>query len=241
MSDLENSDDEIDTFKKDMGDLGDVDDEGQSKSKISNKKVISEYTDDTDDEDVDNDDDDPDDDDVEDIIGMKDDEIGMDNILSKDNYSTQIDVTDQYGLEIDNLSPINSEVDSDYEDELQKFDNDLTNSFINKNHPECLYLNNNEIEALSQITRNEDGLIIDSNHKTMPILTKYEKTKILGQRAKQINSGDKPYINVPEKIIDGYTIADMELRQKKIPFIIRRPLGNSKSEYWKISDLEQIF
>ena len=214
MSDLENSDDEIDTFKKDMGDLGDVDDEGQSKSKISNKKVISEYTDDTDDEDVDNDDDDPDDDDVEDIIGIKDDEIGMDNILSKDNYSTQIDVTDQYGLEIDNLSPINSEVDSDYEDELQKFDNDLTNSFINKNHPECLYLNNNEIEALSQITRNEDGLIIDSNHKTMPILTKYEKTKILGQRAKQINSGDKPYISVPEKIIDGYTIADMELRQK---------------------------
>ena len=117
----------------------------------------------------------------------------------------------------------------------------MANSFINKNHPECLYLNNNEIEALSQITRNEDGLIIDSNHKTMPILTKYEKTKILGQRAKQINSGDKPYINVPEKIIDGYTIADMELRQKKIPFIIRRPLGNSKSEYWKISDLEQIF
>ena len=29
-----------------------------------------------------------------------------------------------------------------------------------------------------------------------------------------------------------------ELKQKKIPFIIRRPLPNGKSEYWDINDLE---
>ncbi len=94
--------------------------------------------------------------------------------------------------------------------------------------------------SMWSITRDENGIIIDKNHKTLPILTKYERTKILGQRAKQINNGDKPYVNVAEKVIDGYSIAELELKQKKIPFIIRRPLGNGNSEYWKLSDLEQI-
>ena len=99
---------------------------------------------------------------------------------------------------------------------------------------------NNEIEALAEITRDVNGIIIDNNHKTLPILTKYERTRILGQRAKQINNGDKPYVNIPEKVIDGYIIAELELKQKQIPFIIRRPLGNGTSEYWRLSDLEVI-
>ena len=32
----------------------------------------------------------------------------------------------------------------------------------------------------------------------------------------------------------------MELKLKRIPFIIRRPLPNGGSEYWKIQDLENI-
>ena len=71
-------------------------------------------------------------------------------------------------------------------------------------------------------------------------MTKYEKTRVLGQRAKQLNSGCKPYVNVSENIIDGYLIAEIELKEKKIPFIIRRPLPNGVCEYWKFRDLEQI-
>ena len=50
-----------------------------------------------------------------------------------------------------------------------------------------------------------------------------------------------PYIEVPNNIIDSYLIAQMELKAKKIPVIIRRPVSNSKSEYWKLADLEQIY
>jgi hypothetical protein len=32
----------------------------------------------------------------------------------------------------------------------------------------------------------------------------------------------------------------MELKQKRIPFIIRRPLPNGGSEYWRVQDLEDI-
>ena len=35
-------------------------------------------------------------------------------------------------------------------------------------------------------------------------------------------------------------IAEEELKQKKIPFIIRRPLPNGASEYWKVKDLEML-
>ena len=138
------------------------------------------------------------------------------------------------------LSPINSDVESDEEDDLQKFDQENTLDYINKYHPECLVANSDEVEALSKVVR-LNGKIVDNNHKTNPILSKYEKTKILGQRTKQLNSGCMPYIEVPNNIIDSYLIAQMELKAKKIPVIIRRPVSNSKSEYWKLADLEQIY
>jgi DNA-directed RNA polymerase I, II, and III subunit RPABC2 len=97
-----------------------------------------------------------------------------------------------------------------------------------------------EVDALVRVVRNADGDIVDSMHKTMPFLTKYEKTRILGQRAKQLNQGAKPVIPVDKKIIDGYLIAQLELQQKALPFIVRRPLPGGKSEYWRLADLELI-
>jgi DNA-directed RNA polymerase I, II, and III subunit RPABC2 len=72
----------------------------------------------------------------------------------------------------------------------------------------------------------------------VPFITKYEKAKILGERAKQINAGATPFVDVNQEIIDGYLIALAEFEQKKIPMIIRRPLPNGQSEYWKLEDLE---
>ena len=94
--------------------------------------------------------------------------------------------------------------------------------------------------TLSNVVRNKRGHIIDPLHTTIPFLTCYEKAKILGMRAKQINNGAKPFVDVPKSIIDGHTIALMELNKQKIPFIIRRPIPNGGSEYWKVSDLKMI-
>jgi DNA-directed RNA polymerase I, II, and III subunit RPABC2 len=74
----------------------------------------------------------------------------------------------------------------------------------------------------------------------LPILTKYEKTRILGQRAVQINNGAKPLIKNTKHLMDGYLIAIEELNEKKIPFIIRRPIPGGGSEYWRVSDLEVL-
>lgn len=133
------------------------------------------------------------------------------------------------------------EEDDDYDDNyLQKFDNEIVKNYINDFHPECLNHNYDEISKLSIIKKNEDGIIIDPLHKTIPYLTKYEKARILGQRAKQIENGSKPFVKVPENIIDSYNIAELELKEKKIPFIIRRPIPGGGCEYWNIRDLENI-
>ena len=139
------------------------------------------------------------------------------------------------------ISPINSEIDSEDEDHLQKFEPESANEYIRTIHPECLTSNAVEIEGLTVITRDKNNRIIDENHLTNPFLSKYERTRILGQRAKQLNSGHKPYIKVPAGIIDGYLIAELELKEKKIPVIVRRPLPGGRSEYWKLQDLEQIY
>jgi DNA-directed RNA polymerase I, II, and III subunit RPABC2 len=123
---------------------------------------------------------------------------------------------------------------------LQKFDRSINNNYLVNFHPECALQNYDEILTMIKVVRDKDGIIIDDLHKTIPYLTKYEKARILGQRAKQINSGATPFVKVPENVIDGYLIAELELQQKRIPFIIRRPLPNGGSEYWSIKDLEDI-
>ena len=123
---------------------------------------------------------------------------------------------------------------------LRKFETEMHETYIASHHQEMLHLNNAEVNALARVVRNADGVIVDVMHKTMPFLTKYEKTRILGQRAKQLNQGAQPMIAVDKKIIDGYLIAQLELQQKVLPFIIRRPLPGGKSEYWRLADLEII-
>jgi DNA-directed RNA polymerase I, II, and III subunit RPABC2 len=130
--------------------------------------------------------------------------------------------------------------DDDDDDMLQKFDHETKKKYIAAHHPECLSFNHEETETLSRVVRDENGRIVDPYHKTLPFLTKYEKTRILGIRTKQLNEGAKPYIDVNPTIIDGYIIAQLELEHKRLPFIIRRPIPNGGSELWKLQDLEII-
>ena len=144
--------------------------------------------------------------------------------------------------EKEDLEEVTSGEDSDdeYNENMQKLEQEINTDYLHAYHPEIKQINYKELLTLSNITRNKKGIIIDPLHKTFPFLTRYEKAKILGLRAKQINHGSKPFIEIPREVIDGHTIAYMELTQSKIPFIIRRPLPNGGSEYWKVSDLKNI-
>jgi DNA-directed RNA polymerase I, II, and III subunit RPABC2 len=105
-------------------------------------------------------------------------------------------------------------------------------------HPEC------NLDYIEQVIPKiplhvvpPGGEKADSNHRTYPFLTNFEKTKIIGLRANQISKGSVPFISVPKHITDVRDIARLELEQKRLPFIIKRPLPNGDFEYWRIADL----
>lgn len=123
---------------------------------------------------------------------------------------------------------------------LQRLSRKVREDYLMTYHNELKQLNYTEITALAKVERDEYGNVIDPLHTTLPFLTKYERARILGVRAKQINSGAEPFISVDEHIIDGYVIAEMELQEKKIPFIISRPLPDGRIEYWRVFDLELL-
>jgi DNA-directed RNA polymerase subunit K/omega len=52
--------------------------------------------------------------------------------------------------------------------------------------------------------------------------------------------GAKPLVELSPDVIDGYLIALREFDERKIPFIIKRPMPNGGCEYWKCKDLETI-
>jgi len=133
------------------------------------------------------------------------------------------------------------EPDDDDDDHLfKKLEQDIQHKFLVDFHPEIMQIDFDELLALSRVVRNSTGTIIDDLHKTMPFMTKYEYTRILGIRAKQLNSGATPFTLISEDMLNGYTIAKKELHEKKIPFIIRRPIPSGASEYWRLEDLEII-
>jgi len=180
-----------------------------------------------------------DDSDLDDINPEDMDEETLFADVAKPSSGNQEDDEFQFGFDSGN------EEDSDLEDDdddgtqyLQKLDESVREQTIANHHPELIIHNYDEVEALTTVIRDERGVIIDPLHRTLPFLSKYERTRILGERAKQINDGAKPFVESDTSVIDGYLIALKELEEKKLPFIIRRPLNNGASEYWKLRDLE---
>ena len=91
-------------------------------------------------------------------------------------------------------------------------------------------------------SENEDTNIIMSNYDITKLhtrnirLTKFEKTRVIAERASQIENGTIILISNPERFDNAYLIAEEEFNLKKIPFIIKRPYNNG-FEYIKVQDL----
>ncbi|KAH0575471.1 DNA-directed RNA polymerase II RPB6 [Spironucleus salmonicida] len=77
---------------------------------------------------------------------------------------------------------------------------------------------------------------------TPPFLTKFEKARILGARAQQLAMGAPPNVNITTAAgaLDPLVVAREELKQKKIPMIVRRKLPDGSHEDWPLRDLEVL-
>jgi DNA-directed RNA polymerases I, II, and III subunit RPABC2 len=103
-------------------------------------------------------------------------------------------------------------------------DEDIFDCFYDIEHSDVNNVQNNDVPKEDRIT--------------MPYLTKYERVRILGTRAKQISLGAKILVNNVDLTTKSHIeIATIELELGVIPFKIRRPLPNGQVEEWKISEL----
>lgn len=70
-----------------------------------------------------------------------------------------------------------------------------------------------------------------------PFITKYEKSRILGTRALQISRNAPIFVELEAHETDPLEIAKKELREKRIPYLIRRYLPDGSYEDWPITEL----
>jgi DNA-directed RNA polymerase I, II, and III subunit RPABC2 len=135
------------------------------------------------------------------------------------------------------------EWDEEYEEEILAEEEAAPDSKpelrrLYQQHPEC------NLDYIEQVIPKiplqvvpPGGEQADANHRTYPFLTNFERTKIIGLRANQISRGSVPFVSVPKHITDVRDIARLELEQKRLPYIVKRPLPDGTFEYWRLSDL----
>jgi|UniRef100_A0A6C0AI93 DNA-directed RNA polymerase subunit K/omega len=75
--------------------------------------------------------------------------------------------------------------------------------------------------------------------------TKYEYTCLVGTRAQQIADGARPLISLDGIVTSDplfvWTVAEREIAQGVLPFIIHRRLPSGVSEYWSAMELKIVW
>jgi len=82
---------------------------------------------------------------------------------------------------------------------------------------------------------------LDKPKISKKIMTKYEFNAIISMRTSMLSLGSIPFVDIKDEIksnMDLRKIALEELRQNKIPFIIKRPIPTTnKYEFIRVRDL----
>ena len=129
--------------------------------------------------------------------------------------------------------------DDDYNDMDMGYEDEPPEPEIEEGAEEDLENNNNDDVPLEPI-ETEDNVDQDAKdkttRKTSKYMTKYERARILGTRALQI-SMNAPVMVELEGETDPLEIAMKELRERKIPFTIRRYLPDGSYEDWGVDEL----
>ena len=109
--------------------------------------------------------------------------------------------------------------------------------FLTTHHPECRVDYMEDVLKILPLESYPPTRETDKHHKSVPYLTLFEKTKIIGFRANQLAQGARPLIEVPKHVTDVLEIARIELEQKRMPYILKRGMPDGTFEYWRLNDL----
>jgi DNA-directed RNA polymerase I, II, and III subunit RPABC2 len=152
----------------------------------------------------------------------------MDSKKDSKKESTAITNSDNVDIDSDNEND-GEEINGD--DEMF-FNKDSYNAFTKKNNIDLLddgYYINNDLHKVEIVTPVDKRI-------TSEIMTLAEYTRVLSERAKQIENGSVIFVD-----LNGETnlvkIAEMEILQKKCPMKIIRYITTNIKEIWEVNEM----
>ena len=89
-----------------------------------------------------------------------------------------------------------------------------------------------------------DDIVKNANivRVSQPYFTKYEYTTLLSCRSQQLAEGALPLIPISEFNTNDpkflWKVAEREILERKLPYLICRPLPNGQTEFWSVAELE---
>lgn len=138
----------------------------------------------------------------------------------------------------ENLEEAVGDEDEDQEDGVREIARESRAlKFLTTHHPECRLYYSEDVLLNLPLNQYPPDPQKDKKHRSVPYLTIYEKTKIIGARANMLAQNARPLIEVPPHVTDVLEIARLELEQKRLPFILARPMPDGTFEYWRLQDL----
>ena len=140
---------------------------------------------------------------------------------------------DEEGLEgVDNIDDLYDEDTKPKKKKLKKIEEDEDDEELDDDM--CDY----DYGEIYDEKKEEPMIIVEDNKRiTFPKLTKYERVRLIGTRAKQISLGAKVLIKNTNGL-SPIEIAKLELNERMIPMKIKRILPDNKVEIWKLSELD---
>ncbi len=143
---------------------------------------------------------------------------------------TAVDIVIDEEIDMDNEEL--AEEDAEEVAEEEYFNQSSYDTFTKKYGIEQLssnYYTNNDLHK-------EDKVVPPEERITSEIMTHAEYTRVVGERAKQIENGSTIFI-VLKNDHDPIRIAEKEIKQKKCPLKITRYLTQNIKEEWNVNEM----
>lgn len=162
--------------------------------------------------------------DEEEEISLVDDDEQLTELEEENEIVDDNDIEEKgEALEIDEELDLEAEIEGEIEGETEVEDMDASISEIEE-----------EKKKSAQLGKREK--------QTNPYLTKYEFTKIIGVRAEQLLYGAQQLVKSKET--NPLKIAVEELKQRRLPFIVRRKIHQKTNkisyEDWSIEEFKNV-
>ena len=126
----------------------------------------------------------------------------------------------------------NENIIDDYNDAVPQDDINEEDDTMNNTNKE----DEGDDHGIINFTKTLVDMSAMEKHSTTPFLTRFEKTRVIGARIQEINKGAPALVDT-KGLRESKDIALKELAERKIPYIIRRPLPDGTFDDWKLAEL----